>query len=121
MLTNTILYYGSHEELPKPLELRAGMLTMIFEPHTGLLRYIRLGDHELVRCIYGVVRDENWTTIPWQISDLKSEIGKETFQVSFNATCRLNVVDYFWHGEITGEAGGRIIYTFDGVARSTFL
>ena len=100
MTANTIFQYGSPEPLPKPLELRAGPLTAIFEPHTGFLRYVRLGDHEIIRAIYGAVRDVNWATIPPQLSNVKAEIGRDSFQISFDVQCQSRNVDYTWRGTI---------------------
>ena len=120
MTANTIFQYGSPEPLPKPLELRAGPLTAIFEPHTGFLRYVRLGDHEIIRAIYGAVRDVNWATIPPQLSNVKAEIGRDSFQISFDVQCQSRNVDYTWRGTISGEASGQITYKFDGEARAPF-
>jgi D-apionolactonase len=121
MLPKTMLHCGTNEPLPKPLELRAGPLTLVFEPNTAFLRHLRLGDHEVVRAIYAAVRDRNWGTVPPQITNLKPEIQKDSFALSFDVACRQEDVDYFWQGTIAGESSGRIVYTFDGVARSKFL
>jgi hypothetical protein len=44
---------------PRDLELTAGPLTMLFEPGLAFLRYIRLGEREVIRGIYAAVRDRN--------------------------------------------------------------
>ena len=46
---------------------------MIFE--AGDLRYIRLGNHEIIRRIYVAVRDHNWDTILPQLSNVQIERG----------------------------------------------
>jgi D-apionolactonase len=121
MLNRNILLYG-HEELPpKPLPLRAGPLTMIFEPDNAFLRYIRLGDHEIVRNIYAVVRDQNWNTIAWTVSNLKSDVHADSFEIRFDVECREREVHYVWHGRVSGDATGKISFTFDGEAKSNFL
>src|SRR5262245_38946760 len=43
----------------RPLPLKAGPLSLSFEPDTAFLRHIRLGDHEVLRALYAAVRDEN--------------------------------------------------------------
>ena len=58
-LPRSVLYYGSEELLPEPIELRAGPLAMIFETGNAFLRYIRLGNREILRGIYVAVRDRN--------------------------------------------------------------
>ncbi|HXJ76038.1 MAG TPA: hypothetical protein VNM37_24495, partial [Candidatus Dormibacteraeota bacterium] len=66
MLSKGFLYSGG--ESARPLELRAGPLSLLFEPHTAFLRRIRLGDHEVVRAVYAAVRDQNWATITPKVS-----------------------------------------------------
>ena len=120
MLPKTILHYGKNEAMLKPLALRAGPFTMILEPNTAFLRHIRLGDYEVVRAIYAAVRDHNWGTVPPQVTNLRSEINKDSFRLSFEVICRQKEIDYFWKGTIGGETSGQITYTFDGTARSDF-
>jgi len=93
---------------------------MQFELLTGWLRYIRIGDHEIVRAIYAAVRDENWRTVPPQVSQIKQEISKDSFRLEFDVECRQGQIDYFWHGKIKGESNGAIHYSFAGESRSTF-
>ena len=51
--------------------MRAGPLTAVLD---GVdLRYVRLGDTELVRRIYVAVRDRNWNTIPGVASEVEIE------------------------------------------------
>ena len=47
MLPTRVLYYGKDEPLPERLPLRAGPLTLVWE--NGDLRYIKMGDVEVVR------------------------------------------------------------------------
>lgn len=121
MISTSILRCGEVRELPKPVSVQAGPLSAVFEPHTGFLRYVRLGDHEVVRAIYGAVRDQHWATVPTKISNLKTEVQQDRFTISFDALCRHGDVDFQWHGVIKGEASGEITYSFDGEARSVFL
>jgi D-apionolactonase len=121
MLPKTVYHYGSREEIPEPLSLTAGPLTMQFEPLTGVLRYIRIGDHEIVRAIYAAVRDQNWGTVPPRLSNLKSRIDKDCFQLDFDVQCSQGGIDYFWQGSIKGTSDGTVQYRFDGAARSEFF
>src|SRR5438105_1412269 len=121
MLPKTILYCGTRETPPQPLELRAGPLTMLFEPATGFLRYLRLGEHEVLRAIYGAVRDQNWGTVLPIISKLRTDIQPDSFQLSFEAICRQAEINFVWQGLISGDATGRVSFTFDGQAHSRFL
>ncbi|MBI4664538.1 MAG: hypothetical protein HY735_37575 [Verrucomicrobia bacterium] len=116
-----ILRYGSPEPSAKPLQLSAGPLTMRFEPAHAFLRYLRVGDHEVVRAIYAAVRDQNWGTILPQVTNLKLDSEKDSFRLAFDVSCREGEIDFSWNGLITGQAGGSVTFAFDGEARSTFL
>src|SRR4030095_331083 len=94
-------------------------LTAIFEPHTGFLRYVRLGDHEVVRAIYGAIRDEHWATIPPRLSNIDAKIEANSFRIEFEVHCQRKSVDYHWQGTIVGENSGQIRYGFEGESRSS--
>lgn len=104
-----------------PIALRAGPLTLEFEPTTGMLRRIRVGNREALRGIYAAVRDRNWNTIAPQISGLSVDRQDASFSISFQADCREGAIDFVWTGEIEGDASGTLVYRFDGAARSTCL
>src|SRR4051794_871857 len=61
MLPLNVLRWGRTEDQPESLSLRAGPLSLRYEE--GGLRYIRLGDREVLRRVYVAVRDRNWGTI----------------------------------------------------------
>ncbi|HXI49948.1 MAG TPA: hypothetical protein VNH84_00520, partial [Candidatus Saccharimonadales bacterium] len=119
MLSKAFLYAGS--EPARPLELRAGPLSLFFEPHTAFLRRLRLGDHEVVRGLYAAVRDENWATITPRVTLREQEVKSDSFRLAFDCACQRGGIDYFWRGEVTGDSTGSIRYSFDGEARSEFL
>jgi len=121
MLTTNVLRNGRDEPPAEQITLRAGPLETVFEPDAAWLRYIRLGDREVVRAIYVAVRDKLWQTALPQISDLQIKNAGGGFQVSFTATCLLDEIDFVWRGAILGQADGTIRYTMEGQARSTFL
>jgi D-apionolactonase len=114
-----VLYYGEEKPLPKAVPLRAGPLTMIYE--AGDLRYIRLGDKELVRRWYSATRDRNWGTLPVVLKNEKLEIGEDSFQIRYEVENKQGDIDFVWQGEIKGDNQGTITFSMDGVARSTFL
>ena len=113
-----VLYYGKDEPLPEQTELRAGPLSMIFE--AGDLRYIRFGDHEILRRVYVAVRDHNWDTILPHLSNVQIEQESNTFRITYDVANKAADVDFFWRGTIAGDANGTIIFSMDGEARSTF-
>ncbi|MCS7023660.1 MAG: hypothetical protein NZV14_02580 [Bryobacteraceae bacterium] len=114
-------YWGKDEPLPRQIELAAGPLRMVFEPELAFLRYLCLGEIEVLRGIYAAVRDRNWGTVSPQVHDLRIETRDGSFSLSFQVLCKQEPIDFLWKGEITGEAIGRLRYSFRGVARSTFL
>jgi hypothetical protein len=107
------------ETTDQSIELCVGSLTMLFEP--GGLRYVRLGQREVLRRVYVGVRDQNWRTIEPQLSNLKSEIQADSFRIEFDCKHQQGEIDFRWRGEITGTAAGEINFTMDGEAHSNFL
>ncbi|MFZ5831702.1 MAG: hypothetical protein ACOY3P_16570 [Planctomycetota bacterium] len=101
--------------------LRAGPVTMEFDATSGLLRYLRIGDYEILRGIYVAVRDRNWGTVRPTLKDLCVDQSTDAFHVSVSVQCQQREIDFEWRGEIVGTAQGTVEYTMDGVARSTFL
>lgn len=113
------IYYGKDEPLPDRTALRAGPLSLIFE--AGDLRYIRLGNTEILRRVYAAVRDHNWNTLPSALTDLQIERTNEAFHITYDVENRRGGIDFFWKGTIVGDAQGSITFIMDGQARSTFL
>ncbi len=113
-----VLYYGKDESLPEQTQLRAGPLSMIFE--AGDLRYIRFGDHEILRRVYVAIRDHNWDTILPQLSNVQIEREDDAFRITYDVENKHGAVNFFWGGTITGSADGTITFSMDGEARSTF-
>jgi hypothetical protein len=102
-------------------------LTVEFE--NGDLRYIRLGEQELVRRVYVAVRDQDWNTIPGDLSDLHLETTDDSFTITFRASHPATAgvifdgagpVQFAWRGSITGARDGTVKYAMDGVAGSAF-
>ncbi len=117
-LSKRIIHYGRDDPLPEQYELRAGPLSLVYE--AGGLRYIRLGDREILRRIYVAVRDHNWDTIPATFSNRHIDMGEETFYITYDAVHRQRDIDFLWHAALTGDAQGTITFTMEGVARATF-
>jgi hypothetical protein len=93
---------------------------LLFEPDLAFLRYLRIGDREIVRGIYAAVRDRNWDTIAPRVSNLHLHQRDDGFLLTFDVECREREVDFRWKGEITGDPTGRVTFRMDGEARSTF-
>lgn len=107
------------EAVAAPRKLRAGPITVLLEE--GGLRYLRVGDQEILRRIYLAVRDRNWGTLPATITITAETIGPDHFHIEYSAVARRGEIDFRWQSIIAGTPDGRIQFTFDGIAHSDFL
>jgi len=103
-----------------PLELKAGPLSLLFEPGLGFVRYIRFGEHEVLRGIYAAVRDKSWGTVAPKVSNLRTSTSPGGFELTFDVLCQERDIDFSWQGKVTGEAAGTLRFDFKGQAGSTF-
>ena len=92
--------------------LRAGPLSVALD---GVdLRYVRLGEVEVVRRIYVAVRDRNWNTIPGVASDLEVDEHDDSFEARFSVRHESHDIAFSWNGSISGTPDGRISFSMDG-------
>jgi hypothetical protein len=111
-------YFGTNSELPALIPFQAGQLSGAYE--AGKLRYLRIGDTEVLRMIYPAIRDRNWETAPAQITNEKIAIEADSFSIEYTARYQLNEVDYQANYRITGDANGGLSVEMHGEALSTF-
>lgn len=112
------MWYGRKAPPPEVVRLRAGWLEAEFE--NGDLRYIRLGQEELVRRIYVAVRDPNWNTIPGQLSHVHIEQGVDHFRIEYEAYHQAAPIAFRWRASFTGSPEGVITAAMDGTAEADF-
>src|SRR5687768_11710396 len=115
-ITTTFLVHGTDVPPPPPLQFRAGPLTLDLDH--GDLRGIKFGEREIVRRIYGAVRDPNWNTIPGKIRGFDCRTAESDFQVTFTSEHRQENIHFVWRAEIIGTHDGTIRFVFDGEAKS---
>lgn len=77
--------FGTNVPDGKKRTLTAGPISAVFD--NGTLRYIRAHGAEVLRGIAFLVRDKNWGTYGPAIENLKVKQGKDSFKVSYSATC----------------------------------
>jgi hypothetical protein len=118
-MDRNISRYGTPNELPEGIPLRAGPLELIYQ--AGDLRYIRLGEREVVRRIYFAARDHAWGTPPNAIERCTVEKGSHSFRIIIIAHTRQDEVGIHWQAEIKGEADGTITYALRARAERTFM
>lgn len=119
-ISPAVLRFGTDQPEEKPVQLNAGSLTILFEQDRGLVRYLRLGDHEVIRCIYAAVRDRNWNTIEPEVTNIQIDRQESSFRLTFDARCKNEEIDFSWKGTITGDSKGTLVFDFEGTAGSTF-
>lgn len=99
--------------------LSAGSLRLDYDD--GDLRAIRLGDLEIVRRIYVVFQDRNWTARPWQIEEEDIEESADSFSIRVLARGTFDASHFTWVGEFTGDSSGAIRYAMDGSTIEPFV
>ena len=57
-----ILWCSAIAVAAEPIPLRAGAMSMVFEPDNALLRYLKVGSDEVLRGISAPVRNQYWGT-----------------------------------------------------------
>ncbi len=117
-MNKNVLLYGSNEDIPKKLALKAGKLNLFYE--NGFLRYIKSGNHEVIRLINHAVRDYNWGTVPLQIFDEKIEKKENSFTVHYQAEARQNDIRFLWECTIEGKEDSTITFHITGEALTRF-
>ena len=98
--------------------LRAGPLRVVFD--RGELRWIRLGEREVLRGIYFGLRGESWVTVTPELEDLVIEAEPDSFRIRFVARHARGPIRYAWEGSVWGRADGRIEFAIQGTAGSSF-
>ena len=112
--------YGGEGLIPVYKKLRAGNISAEFL-EDGTLRYMKVGNEEILRSIYPTFRDENWGTVPARFVSLDIKEHENSFAIEFTAEHRNENIHYVWQGKIEGTADGTIKYSMDGQAERDFL
>lgn len=109
----------AHEGSCPPRVLRAGPLAVTLDG--GALRWITLGDEELVRGVAVSVRDPDWDTILPTIVSQEVVEHRDSFAAHLRVEHVRGDVDFAWDGRIDGDPDGTIRFAFDGLVRHAFL
>lgn len=113
-----MLYFGSDASTPDVIPLRAGALSLSFS--AGDLRHIYINGVEVVQRIYFALRDENWNTIPLNITEVDLERTERSFRLSFEAHHPHKLIQMRWRATIIGSEDSSITYHVVAEALSTF-
>ena len=107
------LVFGRPTPPPAAIPLRAGELTLEFDPTGGAIRYVELPDGtEAVRAVYPSVRRDDWSTLDAMVDDLKVETREDGFDLSFSLAYEIG---YGATVRVTGGPEG-IVYAYEGTA-----
>lgn len=105
--------------LPASVPLQTKNLSCVYEQ--GMLRCIMADNTELIRMIYSAVRDHNWGTVPFSVSDEKIIQHKDSFMVSYAAKYSINSIEYEASFFIEGKSDDTISFTMQGKALNDFM
>lgn len=107
------------EPEPERLHLQAGDLRVTLQ--AGWLRWITFGDREILRGIYGALRDESWNTPQATVRDLSVDAESHRTVVRFTADLEPAGVPFRWDGRIELNTDGQLMFELDGSAREPVL
>ena len=102
-----------------PTPLSAGPVRLEYDG--GDLRNVRVGGVEILRRVYVVFQDRNWTARPWILQAESVEVTEDSFRIELRARGTFDASPFTWTAEITGDASGTIRYAIDGSAAEPFL
>lgn len=113
-----VVLHGSDEPLQQFVSLYAGPFSVQLD---GInLRYAKYRGAEVLRGVYVAVRDSKWTTVLMAISNFELITRNDSFDAKFEASHKLDNIDFSWNGRILGTAEGVITYEMRGIANSSF-
>jgi hypothetical protein len=102
------------------IPLQTTAFECFFETDTGFVRRIQVGNIEVIRALYGAVRDHNWATILPVITVTALEHERDGFLLRFSARCKRGGISFWWEGCLSAT-GGELSCEFHGEAKSDFL
>ena len=104
--------------LPPYRAFKAGDLSGIYE--AGSLRYIKCGDTEVIRMIYGAVRDKHWETIVPAISGEVWTEDEAGISITYNAAYISDDIQYQAVFQIKISPANSILFSMKGTAPGSF-
>lgn len=112
-----VLVFGRPTPPAAPIALRAGALTLEFDPEAGSIRYIELPDGtEAVRAVYPSLRGPDWSTHTPSVSDLSVDAREDSFAVAFVLT-----YDNGYAARVQIDGGPKeVVYAYVGEAAGGF-
>ena len=103
---------------PMAQQLTAGPISVKFQD--GELRYLRVGEREIVRRIYFAVRDAAYDTVMPRFDKIEVQPQGKGFKIDLSAVCKSATADFSWTGQIIGGEDGRLTFKVDGEVSGNF-
>lgn len=119
MVSRAIRLYGTELVDAPTRTLRAGALSVELE--NGALRYITIGDVEVIRGIAFLVRDENWGTFAPEIEDLEIDEHNDAFSVRYQGACTGASGRLEYEARIEGRSDGTLTFEAEAVPQADFV
>jgi hypothetical protein len=117
-LSKETKWHGNHDENGRYSVLKAGCLSMVYE--NGSLRYISIGNREIIRMIYSSLRDKEWLTIKPIISEEEFDLHPDSFRIRYCCQYKSREIDFSALCTIEGNADNSLIFSFEGEAMNAF-
>jgi hypothetical protein len=86
----------------------------------GRLRYFSFCGNEFIRMLHVAVRDENWMTVPYEITDFNLLTEGEKLLITYTAVYSSTTISFVAQIKIEADPH-RMLFSFSGVAENEFL
>jgi hypothetical protein len=106
------------ESIATASELRAGPVRLTFKD--GELRYLKVGDREIVRRIYFCIRQADWEPPMPQFELIELTRQDDSFEINMRATYGYDSACFRSEIRIAGNSDGTITFTVDGEVLADF-
>jgi D-apionolactonase len=113
-----IIYFGTEEPVVAPRLVRAGPVSARLD--AGNLRWLRVGETEILRAVQFIVRDRNWGTYSPQIDNLQIDEAGDSFRISYDAVCA-DAGQRLSYSTVIEGSPDRISFRVDGRTESRFV
>jgi len=117
-LNEIVKQTGGKQEQSAVTYLKAGKLRMAYSD--GILRYISVGENELIRMIYPAVRGKNWLTVNPIIENENIETKEDSFRITLICRYTEGEISFSASFLIEGNPDSSFSFTLDGNALESF-
>lgn len=113
-----IVYFGTEQAVPPETIVRAGPVSARFD--SGNLRYLKVGDVEILRAVQFIVRDRDWGTYSPKLDNLTVTQDDTGFRIAFDALCADDAQRLSYNAVIEGTPD-RITFRVRATPQTAFV